>query len=140
MIQVENRRPANSISLECTQQEAEMREQHPTAISAKRQPILGQLVSVSIMGLFRFMRRVLALLFSGFIISLFHQRRKERRHGHHALVAVTRMAQMLADAEGIFHRPEQRIMIVRRGIGDCVRPAIGDDQGHDPATAGIGGA
>lgn len=80
MIQVENRRPVHSISLERTGQEAEMHEQHLTVIAEERRPTLGRLVGVSIIGLFRFMYRVLALLFSGFMISLFHQRHKEQRH------------------------------------------------------------
>jgi signal transduction histidine kinase len=80
MIQVENKRPANSILLEHIRQEAEMREQHLTAISKKQRLTLEQLVIVSSIRLFQFMCHVLALLFSGFMNSLFHQRRKERRH------------------------------------------------------------
>ena len=76
MIQVENRRPVNSITPESTRQGAEMSQRHPMMISGKQHSILGLLLEVSITSLFRFMRRVLTLLLSGFIISIFHLWRK----------------------------------------------------------------
>ena len=45
------------------------------------------------------------------------------------------MPQMLVDAEGIFHRAQQRKMIIRRGILHAARPMIGDDDGGDAAAA-----
>jgi signal transduction histidine kinase len=48
-------------------------------ISGKQHSTLGLLFGVSIIALLRFMRRVLTLLFSGFIISIFHLRRKVTR-------------------------------------------------------------
>jgi signal transduction histidine kinase len=76
MIHVENRHPVNSITLESTRQGAEMRQRHSMVISGKQHSTLGPLFGVSIIALLRFMRRVLTLLFSGFIISIFHLRRK----------------------------------------------------------------
>src|SRR5258706_3901906 len=76
MIQAENRCPANSIALESTRQGAEMCQRHSIVISGKQHSTLGLLLGVSIIALFRFMRRVLTLLLSGFIISIFHLWRK----------------------------------------------------------------
>ena len=75
MIQVENKRPANSITLESTRQGAEMSQHHPI-VNSKQHSSLGLLLGISITALFRFMRRVLTLLLSGFIISIFHLWRK----------------------------------------------------------------
>jgi signal transduction histidine kinase len=79
MIQVEDRRPANSFTLESIRQGVEMRQHHPITISGKQRSVLGQLVGVSITGLFRFMSRILTLLLSGFILTIFHSRRKRVR-------------------------------------------------------------
>jgi len=79
MIQAENRCPANSIALESTRQGAEMCQRHSIVISGKQHSTLGLLLGVSIIALFRFMRRVLTLLLSGFIISIFHLWRKVTR-------------------------------------------------------------
>ncbi|HEX6477372.1 MAG TPA: HAMP domain-containing sensor histidine kinase [Ktedonobacteraceae bacterium] len=56
-----------------------MDQHHPIAISGRQQTMLGQLIKLSATGLFRCMRRTLTLLLSGFIISIFHFRRKRVR-------------------------------------------------------------
>lgn len=76
MIQVENRRPVNPITPKSTRQEAEMHQRRSMMTSGKQHLTPGLLLGVSIIALFRFMRRVLALLLSGFIISILHLRRK----------------------------------------------------------------
>jgi signal transduction histidine kinase len=53
-----------------------MHQHHSMVISGKQHSTLGLLLGVSIIALFRFMRRVLTLLLSGFIISIFHLWRK----------------------------------------------------------------
>lgn len=79
MMRVENRRPANSCTFESIRQGAEMGQHHPIAISDRRRSMLGQLVKVSASGLLLCMRRILTLLLSGFIISIFHFRHKRGR-------------------------------------------------------------
>ena len=79
MVQVKDRRPANSFALESSRQGAEMGQHHPIAISQRQRSMLGQLVKLSASGLLLCMRRILTLLLSGFIIFIFHLRRKRRR-------------------------------------------------------------
>ncbi len=72
MIQVENRRPETSITLESTQQGVEMHQRHPIANTEKQHSALGYLFEVPLTSALRLMRRIVSLLLSAFIISIFH--------------------------------------------------------------------
>lgn len=75
MIQVENRRPTNSITLESTRQGIEMCQRHFSA-NSKQGSTFRHLFTAPVSSAFRFTRRVLSLLLSALIISIFQQRRK----------------------------------------------------------------
>src|SRR5579885_1571305 len=71
MIQVENRRPTTSMRLESSQRGTEMNQHHSIVKSQKQRSALGYLIGVPLTFAFRFIQRVLNLLLSGFIISIY---------------------------------------------------------------------
>src|SRR5437868_12850190 len=62
---------------------------------------------------------------------------KQCGHGKHAVDVITCMPEMLADAEPVFDRTQERIMIERRQLCQTARTMTGDHDGRNPAATRI---